>query len=220
MPVGRTMAEVFNKPVTICIISMNRRPFLIGLTGSIGMGKSTTAAMFADFGVPVWDADKAVHRLYGAQGAAVEPMRALYPDAVIDGTVQRDALKEWIANDPTALTRIEQIVHPLVAADRAEFIAQAQSDMVLLDIPLLFETGSNAQMDAVVVVTAPPDVQSARVLARLGMTKTQFDHIVAKQLPDAEKRKQADYVIETSSLQAAKSQVHSVLEQIKGQLDA
>ncbi len=199
---------------------MKKRPFLIGLTGSIGMGKSTTAAMFAELGVPVWDADNAVHRLYSVGGAAVAPMRLIHPEAVVDGAVSRDALKHWIVDNATALGQIEKVVHPLVAADRANFIANAQADIVLLDIPLLFETGSDAQMDAVVVVTTLPDVQQSRVLARKGMTKTQFEMILAKQLPDAQKRERADYVIETTTLEHAKSQVRSVLEQIKRQLDA
>lgn len=199
---------------------MKKRPFLIGLTGSIGMGKSTTALMFARLGVPVWDADNAVHRLYGLDGAAVKPMQAIYPDAVVDGMVQRDVLKRWIANDATALGKIEQVVHPLVAADRAAFIASAKADIVLLDIPLLFETGSDSQMDTVVVVTAPLKVQQQRVLAREGMTQAQFDIILAKQMPDTEKRKHADYLIETTSLVEAEAQVQKILDQIKGQLDA
>lgn len=199
---------------------MKKLPFLIGLTGSIGMGKSTTAALFADLGVPVWDADAAVHRLYNVGGAAIEPMQTLHPAAIVDGAIQRDILKDWIINDPTALAQIEQIVHPLVAADRAEFIASAQTEIVLLDVPLLFETGANAHMGAVVVVTAPAGVQRARVIARAGMTQTQFDMILAKQTPDAEKRQGADFVIETTSVQDAKAQVQAILEQIKGQLDA
>ena len=199
---------------------MRAVPFLIGLTGSIGMGKSTTATMFADLGIPIWDADNAVHRLYDAGGEAVEPIRAIYPDAIVDGTVRRDVLKQWIANDASALGQIEQVVHPLVAADRATFIGQAQADIVLLDIPLLFETGTSEMVDAVVVVTAPPAVQRDRVLAREGMTAAQFETIVAKQMPDAEKRKLADYVIETTSLEQAKVQVQAVLEQIKRQIDA
>ncbi len=199
---------------------MKKQPFLIGLTGSIGMGKSTTAQMFADLGLPVWDADNAVHRLYGVGGAAVAPLQALYPDAVVDGAVSRDVLKAWIADNATALGQIEQIVHPLVAADRAAFIADAQSDIVLLDIPLLFETGSDHQMDAVVVVTAPAEIQRTRVLERAAMTPAQFEIILSKQLPDAQKRQRADYVIETTTLEDAKSQVQMVLAQIKGQIDA
>lgn len=199
---------------------MKPRPFLIGLTGSIGMGKSTTAAMFAGLGVPVWDADNAVHRLYGVGGAAVAPIKALYPEAVIDGVVDRDVLKQWISTDASALGQIEQVVHPLVGADRAAFIAHTTADLVLLDIPLLFETGGDTRMDAVVVVTAPPDVQRARVLERAAMTSAQFEIILAKQLPDVQKRQRADYVIETTSLEHAKSQVQTILEQIKGQINA
>ena len=167
------------------------RPFCLGLTGSIGMGKSTTAGMFAARGVPVWEADAAVHRLYAVGGAAVPVIAALFPEAIIEGAVDRTALKARITADPAALARIEALVHPLVAADRAGFIANAEArgdPLVLLDIPLLFETGSDAQMDATLVVTTLPEVQRARVLARPGMTKALFDTLLAKQLPDAEKR--------------------------------
>lgn len=195
---------------------MTQRPFLLGLTGSIGMGKSTTAQLFADQGLPVWDADAAVHRLYDKGGAAIGPIGALHPAAIIDGAVSRDALKAWIGADPTALPQIEQIVHPLVAQDRADFIAvQDAGAIVVLDIPLLFETNAQDQMDAVVVVTAPADVQRARVLARGTMTEAQFETILAKQVPDAEKQTRADYIIETLTLEGARAAVHSVINDIK-----
>lgn len=191
------------------------RPFILGLTGSIGMGKSTTAQMFAAVGCAVWDADAAVHRLYAAGGAAVAPMARLRPEAVRDGAVSRPALKDWIAVDPTALPRIEAVVHPLVAQDRARFLANAQSDIVVLDIPLLFESGAATQMEAVAVVTAPPDVQKARVLARPGMTETQFRTVLGKQMPDAEKRRRADYVIHTESPEAARAAVEAIVAEIR-----
>ncbi|MGI1662180.1 dephospho-CoA kinase [Palleronia sp. KMU-117] len=194
------------------------RPFVLGLTGSIGMGKSTTARMFADEGIPVWDADAAVARLYDSGGAAVPVIGALRPQAVIDGRVDRAALKAWIASDPAALGRIEKAVHPLVAADRAAFLATAAAPIVLLDIPLLYEIGADAMADAVVVVSAPPDIQRDRVLSRPGMTVDQFDTILARQMPDAEKRARADYVIATTGLEDARSGVQSVLEDVKRKL--
>ena len=191
------------------------RPFLLGLTGSIGMGKSTTAAMFADLGIPVWDADAAVHRLYATGGSAVPAIATLHPQAVANGAVDRAALKRWIAAEPTALYRLEQILHPLVAADRAAFIAAQTADIILLDIPLLFETGADAGMDATLVVTAPPDVQRARTLARPGMTDALFATILARQMPDAQKRQRATYVIETTALASTRAAVQSLLATIR-----
>ena len=187
---------------------------ILGLTGSIGMGKSTTAQMFRDLGVPVWDADAAVHRLYGAGGAAVGPVGALCPDAVVTGAVDRGVLKTWLAADPSRLAQLEAVVHPLVAADRAAFIAQADAPLVVLDIPLLFETG--AQVDTVLVVSAPPDVQRARVLARGGMTDAQLDLILSRQMPDADKRARADYVIETTDMDSARAQVAALVAKLGG----
>lgn len=189
--------------------------FLLGLTGSIGMGKSTTARMFADLGCAVWDADAAVHRLYAPGGAAVAPMAAALPAAIEDGGVSRIRLKAIIAADPGALGRIERIVHPLVAEDRARFLEETASDITVLDIPLLFEGGFDAMMDATVCVTAPPEVQRARVLARGTMNTAQLDAIIAKQMPDAEKRGRATWVITTETLEDTGAQVQSVVRQIR-----
>jgi dephospho-CoA kinase len=194
---------------------MTARPFVLGLTGSIGMGKSTTAGFFMHAGIPVWDADAAVHRLYAPGGAAVAPVAALCPAAVVDGGIDRAALKDWIANEPGALARLEAVVHPLVAADRAAFLASATSDIVVLDIPLLFEKGSEADMDATLLVTAPPDVQRARVLARPGMTEAQFQMILARQMPDAQKRARATHIIETLSLESVRACVQALIDHIR-----
>ncbi len=174
--------------------------FRLGLTGSIGMGKSTTAQFFGAAGYPVWDADAAVHRLYGVGGAAVAPLAARFPQVVINGAVSRPALKLVIANDSSALKVVEEIVHPLVAADRTDLIATITTGIVVLDIPLLFEIGLDTQMDATLLVTAPPAVQRARVMARPGMTDAMFQTILSRQMPDAEKRKRATHVVETLSL--------------------
>lgn len=190
-------------------------PVRIGLTGSIGMGKSTTAAMFLDLGVPVWDADAAVHRLYSGDGAAVEPIRTLRPAAVGSDGVDRGALRDWISEDPDALEQIEKVVHPLVARDRAGFIAETEADMVVLDIPLLFETGGDADMDMVVVVSAPEDVQKARVMARDGMTEARFRDILSRQMPDAEKRRRTDVVVPTVSMDETREHVKRLVERVR-----
>jgi dephospho-CoA kinase len=181
------------------------------------MGKSTTAAMFADAGVPVWDADAAVHRLYATGGAGVAALGHLAADAVATGAVDRDRLRAAIAADPGLLAQIEAVIHPLVAQDRAAFAAaHADADLLLFDIPLLFETGADREMDAVLVVTARPEVQRERVLARPGMTAGMLDGILARQMPDAEKRARADHVIATDrGLDAARADVHDLLERIR-----
>ena len=192
--------------------------FKLGLTGSIGMGKSPTAKLFAEEGCEVWDADAAVHRLYDRGGAAVTPIGAIYPEAIIDGSVSRARLKSVISTDPAALKKIESYVHPLVAWDRDLFISKSQADIVVLDIPLLFETGSNEKMDAVVCVTAPAEIQRKRVLERGTMTEQEFETILSKQMPDAEKRQRADFVIVTDTLEHAREQVQSVVRDIRGRL--
>jgi dephospho-CoA kinase len=179
---------------------MSARPYLIGLTGSIGMGKTETAKMFARLGVPVYDADAAVHRLYEKGGAAVPEIAKVFPDTVQDGRVNRELLAKEITASADGFKTLEAIVHPLVAREQMEFLADATAkgaEMVVLDIPLLFETGGHQRMDAVVVVSAPPELQRARVLAREGMTAEKLDHILSRQTPDAEKRAQAHFVIET-----------------------
>ena len=191
---------------------------IIGLTGSIGMGKTTTAKMFADLGCPVFDADAAVHQLYAKGGRAVPLIRAVFPDAVKDDAIDRKRLGDHMRADPLNLKTLESFVHPWVGEMRAEFLAKAAEDKakaVTFDIPLLFETRGEGNVDAVVVVTAPPDVQRKRVMARPGMTKALFDMILSKQLPDAEKRKRADYIVETDKgLEAARVQVANILEKI------
>ena len=194
--------------------------FLLGLTGSIGMGKSTTAQMFRDEGVPVWDADAAVHGLYAKGGKAVAIFAQHFPEVVVDGAVSRAALKDRIARSPAVLAQIEAIVHPLVAEDRAAFIAGHADQLLVLDMPLLFETKADRWMDAVVVVTASPEVQKARVLQRETMTQAQFEMILAKQMPDAEKRARADYIIETVSMDAARAAVQQIVRELKGEPDA
>ncbi|WP_420557408.1 dephospho-CoA kinase [Roseovarius sp.] len=192
--------------------------FKLGLTGSIGMGKSTTARMFADEGCALWDADAAVHRLYSPNGDAVAPIASVFPSAVVDGAVSRERLKTIIAQDPNALKTIEDIVHPLVAQDRAAFLANTDAAITVLDIPLLFETGADRYMDATVCVSVPAEMQKARVMARGTMSEAQFDAIRNKQLPDADKRARADYTIITDTLEHARRQVQDVLKDIRTRL--
>lgn len=193
---------------------------LLGLTGSIGMGKSTTAQMFRDEGVPVWDADAAVHELYSEGGGAVEPIRRLFPSAVSKDSVSRDALKGLIAADPGVLRQVERVVHPLVAKDREQFMKAHAAPVILFDIPLLFETKADDWLTSVLVVTAPPDVQKERVLARSGMTEAQFDAILARQVPDAEKRKRADHIIETLDMDGTRDAVRKLIRKLTRSSDA
>jgi dephospho-CoA kinase len=192
---------------------------LIGLTGSIGMGKSTTAAMFREAGVPVYDADAAVHDLYDTGGAAVGPVGEAFPGVVRDGRVDREALRTAVLGNPEALKRLNAIVHPLVGRDRVGFFAKAEADgadMVVLDIPLLFETGGHANVDAVVVASAPPQMQRERVLARPGMSPERLDAILAQQMADAEKRARAHFVVDTSrGLEPARAQVAEIIAALR-----
>lgn len=190
----------------------------LGLTGSIGMGKSTVAAMFADEGVPVFDADAEVHKLQGAGGALVAAIEAEFPDTTGDQGVNRTALGEAVFGNPDAFARLEALVHPAVAAERARFLeANADAPLVLLDIPLLFEAGGWQAVDRIAVVSAPAETQRARVLARPGMTESRFESILARQLPDAEKRARADFVIPTGSpLEETRVAVRAVIACLAG----
>ena len=185
----------------------------LGLTGSIGMGKSTVAGMFETRGVPVFDADAAVHRLQGPGGRLVAEIEAQFPDTTGPAGVDRTALAKAVLGDPAALRRLEALVHPAVAVDRAAFLAaNAGAPIVVLDIPLLFETGGDGAVDKIVVVSAPAAVQRARVLARPGMTTARFDAILARQMPDSEKRARADFVIDTGgSFDVTRAQVDAVI---------
>jgi len=182
------------------------------------MGKSTTAQMFADAGCAVWDADAAVHRLYAKGGLAVPGIAMKFPDAVRQAAVSRDALKDIIARDPTALRQIEAIVHPLVALDRKAFLADVQADIAVLDIPLLFETGGEKAVDAVACVIVPDRIQVERVMARGTLSEAQFSAIREKQMPAVKKAARADYVIPTDTLEVARAQVQNVIDHIKKRL--
>ena len=192
--------------------------FKLGLTGSIGMGKSTTAQMFGDLGCDVYDADAAVHRMYGKGGRAIEPMRTLIPTAVVDGEISRDHLRQAIMADPTLLKQIEGVVHPLLGQDRADFLANVTSDIVVFDIPLLFETGGQVTMNAVACVWIDAATQEQRVMDRGIMTKEQFEAIRAKQLPADEKRDRADYVIITDTPEHARAQVADIVSIIRKEI--
>lgn len=194
---------------------------VVGLTGSIGMGKSTVAAMFAEEGAPAFDSDAAVHALYAPGGAAVGPVAAAFPAALKDGGIDRTALSALVVDNPVALKRLEQLVHPFVRQAQVDF-AEAQraagAHAVVFDIPLLFETGGADLVDVVVVVSAPAEVQRARVLARPGMTEDKFERLLARQTPDAEKRARADFVIDTGrSLDETRLQVRAVLDGLREQ---
>ena len=189
--------------------------FRLGLTGSIGMGKSTTAQMFRDLGHPVWDADQAVHRLYAPGGLAVAPVAAAFPAALAQGGIDRGALKTALAADPAALARLEGIVHPLVARDRQDFLARhVGAPLVVLDIPLLFESAHPPDLDGIAVVSTDPATQAARVLARPGMTRDTLAMILARQMPDADKRARADWIIPTDSLNGARAAVARIVNEV------
>jgi dephospho-CoA kinase len=187
---------------------------ILGLTGSIGMGKSTAAGFFAEAGAPVHDADAAVHRLYA--GAAAAAIEAAFPGTVAGHKVDRARLGEQVIDDPAALKRLEAIVHPLVRREEERFLQAAEdagATIAVLNIPLLFETGGETRCDAVVVVSAPPEMQRARVMTRPGMTEEKFASLLGKQVPDAEKRRRADFVVDTSGdLDSTRAQVRAILQ--------
>ena len=191
----------------------------LGLTGSIGMGKTETAKMFVRLGVPVFDADATVHRLYEAGGAAVDAVEEAFPGVTVDGAVDRQALGQRVLSDHEAISKLEAIVHPLVGEARNRFLEDAAlggADMVVLDIPLLFETNGEGRVDKIVVVSAPAEVQRSRVLERAGMTPEKLDAILAKQMPDAEKRRRADFVVMTDKgLDDAFEQVKSIVDSLR-----
>jgi dephospho-CoA kinase len=186
---------------------------ILGLTGSIGMGKSTTAKLFAEAGVPVYDADATVHRLY--EGEAAPAIEAAFPGTTADGKVDRSKLSARVVHDPAAMKQLEQIVHPMLGASRQKFMDDAErsgAPIVVVDVPLLFETGGEKRVDAVVVVTTTPETQRQRILARDNMTGEKLEAILARQLPDAEKRKRADFVVDTSyGLDLVRARIRDIL---------
>ena len=189
---------------------------ILGLTGSIGMGKSTTAKLFVEAGVPVYDADAAVHKIY--EGEAAPAIEAAFPGTTVDGRVDRTKLSAKVVHDPAAIKQLEQIVHPMLAASRKKFLDDAEQSgtpVVVMDIPLLFETGGEKRVDAVVVVSTDPATQRERILARGTMTNEALDAILARQLPDAEKRKRADFVVDTShGLDPVRARIRDILAEV------
>lgn len=188
---------------------------ILGLTGSIGMGKSTTAKLFAEAGVPVYDADATVHLLY--EGEAVPAIEAAFPGTTANGKVDRNRLSAQVVHDPAAIKRLESIVHPMLGASREKFLHNAEQSgaaVAVVDVPLLYETGGEKRVDAVVVVTTTPEIQRARILARDNMTGEKLDAILARQLPDAEKRKRADFVVDTShGLDLVRARIRDILQE-------
>ena len=189
---------------------------ILGLTGSIGMGKSTTAKLFAEAGVPVYDADATVHQLY--EGEAAPAIEAAFPGTTVDGKVDRQKLSARVVHDSAAMKLLEQIVHPMLGASRQKFFADAEASgaaVTVVDVPLLYETGGEKRVDAVVVVTTSPENQRERIMARGTMTRETLDSILARQLPDAEKRKRADFVVDTShGLDPVRAQIRDILQQV------
>ncbi len=192
---------------------------LLGLTGSIGMGKSTVGKMFEKEGIPIYNVDAEIHKLYQPGGAAVAPIEEAFPEAIIDGRVDRPTLSKLVLGDDAAIKRLEHIVHPLVGLDRSNFISDAEQNghtFVLLDVPLIFETGGEKNFDTIIVVSAPKDIQRARVLARDDMTEEKFEAILARQTPDAIKREKADFVIDTNcSEEETYIQVQNLVRKLK-----
>jgi dephospho-CoA kinase len=189
---------------------------ILGLTGSIGMGKSTTATLFAEAGVPVYDADAAVHKIY--EGEAAPAVEAAFPGTTAGGKVDRNKLSARVVHDPAAIRQLEAIVHPMLGASRKKFFEDAErsgATVAVVDVPLLFETGGEKRVDAVVVVTTTPEIQRMRILARDNMTGEKLDAILARQLPDAEKRKRADFVVDTShGLDPVRARIRDILDQV------
>jgi dephospho-CoA kinase len=194
----------------------DRKMLILGLTGSIGMGKSTTAKLFAEAGVPVYDADATVHKIY--QGEAASAIEAAFPGTTVDGKVDRNKLSARVVHDPAAMKQLEQIVHPMLGASREKFLDDAErsgAPVAVVDVPLLFETGGEKRVDAVVVVTTSPEVQRERILARDNMTGEKLDAILARQLPDVEKRERADFVVDTShGLDPVRAQIRDILREV------